>query len=611
MKPSGYAEEIRLSLSELNLTRQERHWLDTSTSIRIAGPRAFPPFHYFDDTGKLKGIAADYIFTIMNQIGIEIEVMTNLPWPQVLEGVRAGEIDLIPCAAMAEDRKAYMRFSTPYLSFPLVILSRKDAPFIGGISDLHGKRLAIIRKNAILNWLDRDGISYDPYYVGSPLKRIEAISLGKVDAAIENLAAASYLIQAHGLTNVKIAAPTPYGNYNLHMAVRKDLPELLGIVNKVIQWITPEQHMRIRSNWLSVRYEHGIRTGDVVKWVLVVIVAAALILAVILIWNRKLKREVEARVRLIGELEQAIADLKRADEKVARSEAKFRELFESSRDAVMILDRDKGFVNCNNAALKVFGCSRADEFLGKQVVDFSPPFQPSGAASSDEVEIHLDAAQVRGGCFFEWQHKSLGGDTFPAEIMLSAVEVEGRQMFQALIRDITRRKAMEDELKRLASKDPLTGANNRRVFLEKGAYELSRSQRYHHAFAVLMIDVDRFKSINDTYGHQAGDEVLKALVYQSRQIIRETDIFGRLGGEEFAVILPETDADTAAEVGERLRSALADIRVGSEKGGIRFTVSLGLGEMTSYTDSLQTIIGRADAALYKAKEEGRNRLVKA
>ena len=358
-----------------------------------------------------------------------------------------------------------------------------------------------------------------------------------------------------------------------------------------------------------VRYEHGIRAADIVKWVLVVTAAACVVLAVILIWNRKLKREVDTRVRLIGELEQAIVGLKQADEKVARSEAKFRALFESSRDAVMILDRDRGFVNCNNATLKVFGCSSADEFIGKQVMDFSPPLQPSGALSADEAEKHLDDAQARGGCFFEWQHKRRDGDTFPAEIMLSPVEVEGQQMFQGLIRDITRRKAMEDELTRLASKDPLTGANNRRVFLEKGAYELSRSQRYNHEFAVLMMDVDHFKSINDTYGHQAGDEVLKALVYHSSNLIRETDIFGRLGGEEFAVILPETDAPTAAGVGERLRSRLADIRVGSEKGGIRFTVSLGLGVMTSGSDSLQRIIGRADAALYKAKKQGRNRLV--
>jgi len=155
-----------------------------------------------------------------------------------------------------------------------------------------------------------DNIKFESYYVKSPLKRIEAISLGNVDAGIENLATASYLIQQHGLTNVKIAAPTPYGNYDLHMAVRKDLPELLGIINKVIEWITPEQHMQIRNKWLSVRYEHGISKFDILKWVLLIVLVAAIIVTAILVWNRKLKKEIVLRLKLIAELENALAEIK-------------------------------------------------------------------------------------------------------------------------------------------------------------------------------------------------------------------------------------------------------------------------------------------------------------
>jgi len=277
---------------------------------KIGGPRSFPPFHYFDDHGNLKGISADYIFTIMNQLEIDLEIVKDLPWPEVLIQIKEGKIDLISCIAKVTDREAYLSFSTPYLSFPLVILTRKDALFVGGIEDLYGKKLAIMKKNATPSWLDRDNIKFEPYYVPSPLKRIEAISLGKVDAGIENLATASYLIQQHGLANVKIAAPTPYGNYDLHMAVRKDLPELLGIINKVIEWITPEQHMQIRNKWLSVRYEHGISKFDILKWVFLCIFVAAVIVTVILVWNRKLKKENIVRLKLIGELEDALAEIK-------------------------------------------------------------------------------------------------------------------------------------------------------------------------------------------------------------------------------------------------------------------------------------------------------------
>ncbi|MCP3872277.1 MAG: transporter substrate-binding domain-containing protein [Desulfobacteraceae bacterium] len=307
---NGFGNEIELSKIEFNLTQEERAWVKSNKSIIIGGPRAFPPFHYFDDQGNLKGISADYIFTIMNQLGIKLEIASDLPWPEVLDRAKSGKIDLIPCIAKVTDRERYLSFSNPYLSFPLVILTRKDAPFIGGINDLHGKKLAIIQKNATLNWLNRDKIKFKQYYVESPLKRIEAISFGKVDAGIENLAAASYLIQQHGLTNVKIAAPTPYGAYDLHMAVRKDLPELLGIINKVIEGITPEQHMQIRSKWLSVRYEHGVSKIDILKWVLLIVLIAAIIVTVILLWNRKLKKESLVRLKLIGELEDALAEIK-------------------------------------------------------------------------------------------------------------------------------------------------------------------------------------------------------------------------------------------------------------------------------------------------------------
>ncbi len=102
---NGFAAEIELSLDELKLTREEMTWLKSKKSIRIGGPRAFPPFHYFDDQGRLKGISADYIFAIMNKLGVKLEVQKNLPWTEVSNKAKAGKIDLIPCIAKSADRQ--------------------------------------------------------------------------------------------------------------------------------------------------------------------------------------------------------------------------------------------------------------------------------------------------------------------------------------------------------------------------------------------------------------------------------------------------------------------------------------------------------------------------
>ncbi len=301
----GLNTPIEISLLNLKLTPNEKTWLKTHQSIQIGGPRSFPPFHYFEKEGDLKGISADYIINIMGQLGVKVEVQKNLPWPEVLKRARSGEIDLIPCIAKTAEREAFLSFSSPYLSFPLVIIIRKDASYIGGIEDLHDKKLATIKKGSTNEWLKRDGIKFFPYYIDSPLKGLESVSLGQADARIENLAAATYLIQKNGLTNLKVAAPTPYGNYDLHMAVGKDSFELLSIINKSLEAIPPEKHMQIRNKWLSVRFEYGISKTDVIKWGVMIVLLSASFLTVVLFWNRKLKREVLDRKRAQAELQES------------------------------------------------------------------------------------------------------------------------------------------------------------------------------------------------------------------------------------------------------------------------------------------------------------------
>lgn len=307
---TGYAAKVTLSRDGLQLTAEETAWLDGHPSITVGGPRAFPPFHFFDDNGDLQGISADYLSAIAEALELEVIVQKNLPWPEVLKKAKSGKIDVIACAAKTAERETYLLFSMPYLSFPLVILTRKDAPFIGGIHDLHGKTLAVIEKNATVDWLKKDKIAYIPYFVGSPAERLRAVAAGRVDAGIENLAAAAYIIQNHGLTNVKIAAPTPYESYDLHMAVNRNHPELLGILNKAIGAVTPGQQIRIKNDWLSVRYEHGLRKSDILLWVGIVVFGAAVIVMLVVLWNRTLKKEITAKKKLIAELQAAMAEIK-------------------------------------------------------------------------------------------------------------------------------------------------------------------------------------------------------------------------------------------------------------------------------------------------------------
>jgi diguanylate cyclase len=179
-----------------------------------------------------------------------------------------------------------------------------------------------------------------------------------------------------------------------------------------------------------------------------------------------------------------------------------------------------------------------------------------------------------------------------------------------VIEDITKRKIMEKDLEILATTDPLTGAKNRRSFLNLFKSELSRSKRYNYNFALLMMDIDHFKKINDTYGHDIGDKVIKLLVAESHSILRSSDSFGRWGGEEFIMLFPETDHHQATVVAERLRGALAKSELVTDNGTIlNFTVSIGFTIVEDKNILVDDIIKKADDALFVAKEQGRNRVV--
>jgi diguanylate cyclase (GGDEF)-like protein len=161
---------------------------------------------------------------------------------------------------------------------------------------------------------------------------------------------------------------------------------------------------------------------------------------------------------------------------------------------------------------------------------------------------------------------------------------------------------------RLAQLDPLTGLNNRRAFYDITAPLWSNAVRHAHATAVLLLDIDHFKQINDTHGHAQGDAVLKALAAVLRQSVRQGDVLARWGGEEFIVFLPETRLPQAISLAERLRVAISEVRVACESGAIALTASVGVAQLDERHATLDALIGSADEALYQAKEQGRNRV---
>lgn len=185
-----------------------------------------------------------------------------------------------------------------------------------------------------------------------------------------------------------------------------------------------------------------------------------------------------------------------------------------------------------------------------------------------------------------------------------------------LIYDVTEfassKRALEranEQLAKLSMTDRLTGLLNRGTWENLVDAEYERFRRYGQATSLVMFDIDHFKPVNDTYGHLAGDEVIRHTAEVTRNNIRQSDSAGRYGGEEFGIILPETDAESARVICERIREAIENSTVSTTAGDIRYTVSMGIAQLSETPENYMQWMQKADEALYKAKESGRNKVV--
>ena len=250
---------------------------------------------------------------------------------------------MVPTAKVTQKRKEYMLFTHEYIFAPWVIFTREDSDFISTIEDLNGKTVSVEEGYVMHKKLEREYpeinlLVSSASSIDHTIKPIRDVSFGQADAFIGNLLMATYRLQKEGYTNVKVAAPTPFGNHNQSMGVRNDWPELVSIINKTLDSMTPAEHAAIRNKWLSMRFEYGISPAYVLKWVAGIIGVAALILIMILLWNRKLSREIRVR--------------KKAEEALKESEEKHRDILENMEDGYFEVDLTGNFTYANAAAAR-------------------------------------------------------------------------------------------------------------------------------------------------------------------------------------------------------------------------------------------------------------------
>jgi len=291
------------------------------------------------------------------------------------------------------------------------------------------------------------------------------------------------------------------------------------------------------------------------------------------------------------------------------SERRFRDLFNHSPDPCWLIENGQ-FTDCNHAAVQVLGYERRADVL-QHPSRLSPEFQPDGRPSFEKADEAMQRALREGVTRFEWAHRRADGSCFPVEVTLARIELQGQPALYCVWRDISARKEAERQAWELAFFDPLTGLPNRRLLHDRLEQNMAASARSHKYRALLYLDLDHFKTLNDTQGHAMGDRLLVEMAHRLATCVREGDTVARMGGDEFVLLVQQLDEDLgiaitqAAAIAEKVleQMALPCALNGNLHQG---SASVGVTLFVGHEISAQEVLQRADLAMYQAKSAGRN-----
>jgi PAS domain S-box-containing protein len=412
----------------ITLTNEEQKWLAQHPDLRLGVDPAWPPFEFFDITRVYSGIASDYVRFLNQKLNINMVPVQDLSWSQVMEKARAGEIDILPCVLKTPERSKFLRFTKPYLSFPMVILTREDAAFISGVQDFEDNKVAVVRGYATQELLEQDYPDRKFYLANNLEEALKALSKGKIDAYVGNLASITYTTQKLGLTNLKVATSSPY-KFELAFAVRKDWPQLVNILNKSLESLPDSKRAEIHNRWISVRFERGIDWTPISQLVGAIVLVSGFIFIIIIRWNRALSKEVTER--------------KRAEEAIRESQERFNTILKTTNQGFWLVDNNTIALDVNDAMCEILDRTK-EEIIGRKIYDFLDEENREKVRKQERVRSESKRS------LYEVSLLRSDGKRVPCLVNASPLlDGDGGKIGSfGMFTDIAERKHMEEELRR-------------------------------------------------------------------------------------------------------------------------------------------------------------------
>ncbi len=300
-----YATNLLPYLNKIKLSAREKTWLEKHKEVRLGIDPSWPPFDFVDELGVHQGISSDYVSRVQSMLDVNITPQKGLSWAEMMDEAKRGNIDIIPSIVQTKERSEYLLFTKPYLEIPNVLVTKDDMPIIGHLSEMNGKKIAVVRGFAIEEKLKTDFPDIIQIRVNNFEEALKLVSSGVADGAIDTFASIKHSIQKTGLKNLRISATTPY-TILLRFAVRKDWPEMVTILDKALATITDTEKKDIQDKWTNLMVR--TKTDWTVIWKVITYALTVLILliGIFIVWNRKLERAVYERTIELNESEKRL-----------------------------------------------------------------------------------------------------------------------------------------------------------------------------------------------------------------------------------------------------------------------------------------------------------------
>lgn len=562
------------------LTKAELAYLEGLGPVYFSCDPDWEPYEKLDAEGRYTGIAADLVRLIAERSGVDLRLLPTEDWKASLEASRQGDCLVLAFLNRTPEREQWLTFTEPYFKDPTVIIVREESEYIADLSRLDNATVALPQGTSMEERIRREYPRLTVLVTDSERSAMDAVSERRADLTLRSLAVAAYTIRKEGYFNLKIAGQLADFNNSFRMGVSRDHLLLRDILNRGVSTISPQDIQRAINNHVAIVAQTGFDYRLLRRLILIVVALGA----ITVLWYRYMKRY-NNHLRLIIDTVPAY---------IFAKDAKGR------------------YILANSETAAYYGL-KPREMLGKTDIDLQ----------GDTEQVRKFQAQDRavmesGQPLFIDKHPGIRFDWSPGWFQTTKVPYKRpgskKPALLGVTVDITELKNKESELeeseqryRHLAHHDQLTGLPNRALFFDRLEQALALCRREGAGLALLFIDLDKFKEVNDSLGHDAGDQLLRKSASRMQSCIRESDCVGRIGGDEFVVFLRGVENRRAAELGaEKLRAAL-ELPFLLADHEAHISASIGIALFPEHSAESGELARCADAAMYRSKAQGRNR----